>query len=177
MKKHLSKILSAFFIVLYIIVIFNGCVTDIKSNNNSDTLSYTSTAKYMIRKLNYNDNNALTGLTHIEVDAMHIMVANASEMIDNANFARSVNEKLVKYFGITDYSDSQIRAMMSIELVSSDSTCCYFSVTSPNPEHSYAIASIAGDILVEELRNNTAYAVIIYKIDGPCVPSEPSKMK
>ncbi len=135
--------------------------------------AYTSSGKYMISKVNYSNSNAQTGLTTSEVEAMHIMISNADEMIKTNNFANVVVERL-KAYGITSYSASQIKSMMSVTLTSTDTTCYSFSVTSSDPKHSHAIAEVAGQLLVEEYKNKTVYAIEIYRIDDPVVPKSPN---
>lgn len=133
--------------------------------------TFTSRGKYLMSKINMSDNSAQTGLNSGEVEAMHIMISNADEMINTKNFAQEVKIRLEQRYGITDYSESQITSMMNVALVSNDTTCYYFTVVSNNPEHSMAIADVAGQYLVEQYKEKTMYAVSIQRIDDPLIPA------
>ncbi len=136
--------------------------------------TYTSTGKYMISKTNFNGENIQTGLNPTEVEAMHVMIANLNEMIKTNNFAEEVIEKLKTDYNITNYNNADIKSMMTVKAVSDNTTCYNFSVISSNPEHSHAIAFVAGELLVENFAEETVYAVKISLIEDPAVAKAPN---
>ena len=100
MKKKSSEItlkglLNIFLPQWWIILIISfvcAALLGVFSYMKPDT--YTSTGKYMISKVNMSDSSAQTGLNAQEVEAMHVMIENASEMIKTNNFAEKVRERL-----------------------------------------------------------------------------------
>jgi len=179
MKKKSSEItlkglLNIFLPQWWIILIISfvcAALLGVFSYMKPDT--YTSTGKYMISKVNMSDSSAQTGLNAQEVEAMHVMIENASEMIKTNNFAEKVRERLndqADSKGKIDLSTEEIKKMMSVTLTSQDTTCYYFSVTYSDPEIAKKVADVAGELLVEEYKDKTVYAVEIARIDDPVVP-------
>ena len=72
--------------------------------------------------------------------------------------------------GSTSITPERIRGMMRVSLVSTNTTCYYFSVTSTNPEVSLAIAEVAGDLLVEKYEDDHNYAIKILTNEEPVLP-------
>ena len=69
-------------------------------------------------------------------------------------------------------SSSLVTSMISVALAKTDTTCYYFAVTSNDPEHSYAIAEVAGEYLIEEYKAKTVYAISFARIDDPIGPTD-----
>lgn len=76
--------------------------------------------------------------------------------------------------GSTSITPERIRGMMRVTLVSADTTCYYFSVTSTDPEISLAIAEVAGDLLVEKYEDDHNYAIKILTNEEPVLPVAPN---
>ncbi len=166
--KELFNIFLPKWWLILIISLLCGSVLGFYSMIKPD--SYTSTEKYMIYKTNYNDNNAQTGFSSAEAEAMQIIIENLNETMKTSNFANNVKDILAgEEYGITGYGTTDIKNMMSLKLTTTG-TGYYFSVTAKNPEHAYKIANFAGQLLIEEYEENSKYSIKIVKVDDAVVP-------
>lgn len=178
--EGLAKIfLPKWWLILIVSVLFAGLLGGYSMFMKNDT--YTSTGKYMMSKINMSDNNAQTGLNSGEIEAMQVMISNAKEMINTNNFAIEVVKRLAaKEEPGVELSEAQIasraeqvKKMMKVSLSGTDTTCYYFEVTTSTPTRAQAIADIAGQLLVEEYKDKTVYAIEIARIDDPVLPDKP----
>jgi len=165
LKGLIDIFLPKIWVMLLVAVIGASVLGSYSYFGREDT--YTAKGKYMVAKLNYSDENALTGLTTAEIAAMQGMIANAKEIINTNKFANKVIEAL----GRDDISAGNIRSMMRVSLGNSDTTCFYFSATSTDPEIAVAVAQVAGQLLVTEYDENMNYAIKIIGLEDPELPT------
>lgn len=173
----IQKLLKIFVPKLWIIAIVSvlfAVIAGTVSALQSDT--YTSQGKYMMNKVNTDSSSdEKIGLNASEVEAMGIMINSMQEMIDTDNFSLKVMAKLEENGVATEYlSVSDLRNIMSITKIGNDTTCYYFAVTSEDPALSFAVAEVAGELLIEEYQKIHNYAIIITRIGDPVLPTAPN---
>ena len=169
--RNLIKVFVPKLWIIVIAAIVFAVATGVISAVQEDT--YTSEGKYMMNKLNMENPDDMIGLNTSEVEAMGIMINSIQEMIDTDNFARKVITELnesSKWTG--SVSTKELREMMTIVRVGNDTTCFYLEITSGDKNLSYAVAEVAGELLIAEYERINKYAVSIDRIDDPVVAKE-----
>nr|MBE6545790.1 hypothetical protein [Oscillospiraceae bacterium] len=157
-------------IALVAIVVAAG--VGLYSNLRVDT--YTSSAKYMLNKVNMTNPDEMIGLNASEVEAMGIMINNMEEIIRTNNFSNMVIETLAQTGNSTDgLTPESLKKMIYISKTDDETTCYYLSVTSEDASLSAVIADVAGELLVSEYERMHKYAITITRIDSPIKPSSP----
>lgn len=159
--------------IIAMVSIFFAVVAGVFSAVQEET--YTSRGKYMMNKISMTDPDAMIGLNSSEVDAMRIMIDSMQQMIDTDNFPKKVIEKLTETGAWTgELNVDELRNMMTVTKIGSETTCYYFSVTSSDPELSAVVATVAGELLIEEYEALHKYAITIGRIDDPTVATSPN---
>ncbi len=150
-----------------IVSVICAAVLGVFSMVQKDT--YTSTGTYEIYKINYSNPDAMTGLSPTEVEGIQSMIANLKVRVKTDDFANAVIEKIGKTGTLTA---EQVKKTFAISIVEADSTCYYFSVTTPSPTLSAELAFEAGQLLEDTFADGTRnYAVKIDTMDKPKVPT------
>ncbi len=158
--------------IIAIVSILFAAVAGIVSAFQEDM--YTSHGKYMINKLPSDPDVDKIGLNTSEVEAMGIMINNMKEMLDTDNFPLKVMDRLVGTEWEGKLTIADLQSMMTITQIVNKNTCYYFEATSDNPELSYAVAEVAGDLLIEEYERIHNYAITVAKIGDPKLPIAPN---
>ena len=166
MKTSLIRIISAILLLCTV-----TSVTLIGCSVNKET-TYTSTAKYMMSKVNMTTGGAATGLNAGEVEAMQILIANAREICNTNDYALEVADRIETKYEKAELSASDIISSITVNIIEG-TTCFYFSATTNDPDLSYYIADVGGEYLIELYRGHTAYAISFALIDTPKIPSAP----
>jgi len=131
--------------------------------------TYTSSAKYMVIKTSTSSPDQTTsGLTSSDIVGMQGMIANAQEILKTHDFCESVLEKL----GRDDVTIEDFKKMTTVSLSNSDATCYDVKVTSSDPELSYELAKIAGELMMEKFLGTAKYAYAIAQIDSARLAEE-----
>lgn len=128
--------------------------------------TYSSTGKYMVRKVPYDDDHSsTTGLSPNEIIAMQGMISNAKEIITTFDFCEEVRDRVSKRTGI-NISVAELKNAMSVSLCNDETTCYYLKVTTTKNQLSVEIAEVAGELL-SEMFKDMGYAIAVDRIDTP----------
>lgn len=162
-KKLLDIFLPKLWIIALVAVIFS-LAFGVYSYTREDV--YSSTGKYMVRKVPYEDDSSkTTGLNQNEIIAMQGMIANAKEIITTGNFCKEVSERVRRQTGVT-VSPEQLKSSMSVSLCNDETTCYYFKVTNVQQQLAADIAQVAGSLL-SDMFKDMGYAIAVDEIDTP----------
>lgn len=162
-KKLLGIFLPKLWLIVAVAVIC-GLVFGVYSYTREDV--YSSTGKYMVRKVPYeNDDSGTTGLNQNEIIAMQGMIANAKEIINTGNFCEEVSDRVSRQTKVNVSAD-RLMSSMSVSLCNDETTCYYFKVTSTNKQLAADIARVAGSLL-SDMFKDMGYAIAVDEIDSP----------
>ena len=159
-KKLVEIFLPKLWIVALVSILFAALFGGYSELMQKDT--YTSTGKFMVIKIPYDDDDSkTTGLNSNEIAAMQGMIANAKEIINTKDFCESVRENVG-----TKLTTSQLMSTMSVSLCNTETTCYFFDVKTNDKRLSYEIAEVAGELLRQQFID-MGYAIKIVRIDSP----------
>lgn len=171
--RNLIKVFLPKLWIIALVAVVLASAVGVISAIQEDT--YTSEGKYMMNKLNMEDPDNMIGLNTSEVEAMGIMINSIQEMIDTDNFAKKVIATLSESGRWTSpLSTNELREMMTIVRVGNETTCFYLEITSNDKELSFAVAEVAGELLVAEYERINKYAVSIARIDDAALAKQPN---
>lgn len=169
-KKLAEIFLPKLWIITLVAVIFAAALGAYSVYSKEDT--YSSSGKYMVRKVPYeDDDSSTTGLNQNEIIAMQGMIANAKEIINTGDFCEEVSDRISRRTNIR-LSAAELKSTMSVSLCNEETTCYYLKVTTTENQLSVEIAEVAGELL-SEMFKDMGYAIEIDRIDTPRPASAP----